>query len=81
MRLKNVDVAVDQLTRAECHLVGEMDAPAMRLNRLTLKRDLARDIALRILIVLTFDVDAGSDALDRAYRVGGVIDGNPVDIR
>ena len=52
----------------------------MRLDRLALKRDLAGDVALRILIVLTLDVDARPDKLDRADGVGRIIDGDPIDI-
>ena len=29
MRLEDVEMAIDQLGRAECHLVGEMDSPAV----------------------------------------------------
>ena len=62
------------------HLVGEMDAPAIGLDRIAFKRDLAGDVALRVLVVLALDVDRGSDALDGAYRIGGVVDGDPIDI-
>ena len=80
MRLKDIEMAVDQLGRAERHLVGEMDAAAMRFDRVALDRDLACDIALRVLVVLPLDVDAGPDFLDRVHGVGGVIDRNPIDI-
>jgi len=45
MRLEDVEVAVDQLARRERHLVGEMDAPAMGLDRIALERNLAGDVA------------------------------------
>ena len=70
MRLEHVEVAIDQLGRAERHLVGEMDMAAVRLDRLALERDLAGDVAFGILIVLALDVDARPDALDRTDRVG-----------
>ena len=70
MRFEDVEVAVDQLGRTERHLVGEMDAAAMGLDRVALQRDLAGDVAIRILIVLALDVDRRPDALDGAHRVG-----------
>ena len=57
-----------------------MYAAAMRFDRAAFNRDLACDVALRILIVLPLDVDAGADFLDRVHGVGGVIDCNPIDI-
>src|SRR5580704_11994106 len=80
MRLEHVEVAVDQLARTERHLVGEMDAPAIGLDRIAFKRNLAGDVALRVLVVLALDVDRGSDTLDGTYRISGVVDGNPINI-
>ena len=57
-----------------------MDAPAVGLDRVALERNLAGDVALRVLVVLALDVDRRSDALDGAHRVGGVVDGDPIDI-
>ena len=45
VRLEDVEMPVDQLGRAEGHLVGEMDAAAVGLDRLALERDLAGDVA------------------------------------
>ena len=52
----------------------------MRLDRVALERDLAGDVAFRVLVVLALDVDAGPDNLDRADRVGRVIDRHPIDV-
>ena len=80
MRLKDVEMAVDQFGRAVGHLVSEMDPAAMRLDRVALERDLACDVALRILVVLPLDIDAGPDLLDRVHGIGGVIDRDPIDV-
>ena len=70
VRLENVQVAVDQFGRAERYFVSEMDPAAVRLYRVALERDLAGDVAVRILIVLALDVDRRPDALDGADGVG-----------
>ena len=57
-----------------------MDAPAIGLDRIAFERNLAGDVALRVLVVLALDVDRGPDALDGAHRIGGVVDGDPIDI-
>src|SRR5215210_5740967 len=80
VRLEDVKVAVDQLGRAEGDFIGEMNMAAVRLNGLALERNLTGNVALRVLIVLPFDVDAWPNPLDGADGVGSVIDRHPVDI-
>ena len=68
MRFEDVEVAVDQFRRAERHFVGEMDSATVRFDRVALDRDLACDIALRVLVVLALDIDAWADFLDVSPR-------------
>ena len=80
VRLKNVEMTIDQLRRTERHLIGKMDFAAVRLDRVTLERDLAGNVALRILVILTLDINRWADALDSADGVGGIVDRHPIDI-
>src|SRR5579862_8558937 len=57
-----------------------MYPPAVSLDCIALERNLAGYVALRILIVLAFDVDRRPDALDGAHCISRVIDGDPINI-
>src|SRR3974377_63937 len=80
MRLKYVEVAVDQFGRTEGHFIGEMNAATVSFDRVAFERNLTRNIALRILVVLSLDINAGTNLLERVYGVSCVIDGDPIDI-
>src|ERR1700730_9262140 len=71
---------VDQLGRAESHFVGEMNSTAVAFDGIALDRDLSGDVALGILVILTFDVNARIYAFDSGYGVGCIVDDHPVDI-
>src|SRR3974377_127764 len=80
MRLKYVEVAVDQFGRTEGHFIGEMNAATVSFDRVAFECNLTRNIAFRILVVLSFDINAGTNLLERVNGVSRVIDGNPIDI-
>jgi hypothetical protein len=80
VRLEYVEMAIDQLTRAEGCLVGKGEMPAMLLDGIALGRDLAGDVARRVLIILALDVDHRPYRRDRTHRVRRRVDRDPIDI-
>src|SRR3974377_697264 len=77
MRLKYVEVAVDQFGRTEGHFIGEMNAATVRFDRVSFERNLTRNVAFRILVVLSFDINAGTNLLERVNGISRVIYTNP----
>src|SRR6516225_5347585 len=80
VRLEHVEMAIDQLARAEGCLVGKGEVPAMLLDGIALGRDLAGDVARRVLIILALDVDYRLYRRDRTHRVRRRVDRDPIDI-
>ena len=58
----------------------EVDAAAASLHRLALEHDLAGDVALRVHVVLTLDVNAGADCPEDVDGIGRLVDRHPIDI-
>ena len=71
---------ISSVELTERHLVGELDAPADRLDGLALHADLAGDVAFGVLIVLALDIDVRAQAVDGADGVRRIVDRHPADV-
>src|SRR5207249_2434600 len=80
-RLLGVDAVelIEQLGRAEHDVRGELDAAAEPADRLLLRGDAPRDVALAVRVVAAFAVDVRTQELDRLHRRRPLVDRADVD--